>query len=289
MNTGLRKEQIIAAAATALLFISLIATGYYYSSNNTLKLGLNKEKLTSESLLSEKLALIKETERLKADITSWIGKNEKTDKLLADAKTQVEGMENTIKGLRRETASIPALRREIRELGQLRQTLENQIAQLEQTNRNNERRINDMANELTALKSDLAFARSQVVPVNITDGFRVESFRGRKNNRLTANANRTKKLVVSFEIPQTMAENIKFNIVTPDGKEVTSESADLSYEIIDDGRYLTASLSPITGNFEISRRIEMTYSPKQKLSSGNYKIEILHNEKVAGSCQVRLR
>lgn len=287
MLEGFKREQIIAAVATALLFISLIGTGYYYHANSNLKGGLNQEKLRSESLLSEKLSLTKEAEKLKADITSWMGKSQQADQLLAEALEKISSIEGTVARLRRENSAIAGLRREIRELSELRQSLEGQLAELNQVNQGNEKKMKEMSNELASLKNELEIAR--LAPINLTDNFRVETLRGRRANRLTVNAARTRKLVVSFEIPQNMTEDIRFNIVTPEGKQIQSGNPALTTRIIDDGRYLTASLSPLTGEFEISRRIEMTYSPKDKLEKGTYQIEIFHKDKKTGTCQLRLK
>lgn len=286
MKTGITREQIIAAAATALLFVSLIATGFYYHANTNLKGGLNTEKLKSESLLSEKLALTKDAEKLKADITSWMGKNQQTDLLLSEALNKISGLENSVKALRRENSAIAGLKKEINALAQIRQDLESQLADAVMINKSNEKKMNDMSLELASVNAEME--KIKFVPVNITDNFRVETLRGRKN-RLTVNAGRTKKLMVSFEIPESMSKDVKFSIITPEGKVIKSDNKDIAVNIIDDGRYLTASLSPLSGEFEISRRIEMSYTPKQKLESGTYKIEIIHNDKVAGTCQLRLK
>lgn len=102
-------------------------------------------------------------------------------------------------------------------------------------------------------------------------------------------AAKTKKLTVSFEIPQNMSDDVKFSIVTPTGKKINSDDKSLTYNFIDDGRNLTASLSPYSGEFEISRRIEMTYTPDKKLEAGIYKIKILHKDANVGNCQVKLK
>ena len=288
MKTSFSKEQIIAAVTTALLFISLIGIGYYYNANSSLKGGLNQEKLRSESLLSEKLSLSKEAEKLKADIVSWKGKSKEADSKLDNDLKRITEMEGTIRNLRRDNASLQSLRNELAELKKIRTDLEAHIANLEGTNKAKENRINELTAELSSLQSELAETRKKILPVNITDNFRIESQRGRKN-RLTVNAARTKRMVVSFEIPMAMTENVSFQITTPDGEHITSDSKALTHEVIEDGRNFIASLSPLTGEFEVSKRVEMTYSPHNKLEPGIYTIDILHNGVKSGRSQVRLR
>jgi len=288
MKTSFSKEQIIAATTTALLFISLIGIGYYYNTNSSLKGGLNQEKLRSESLLSEKLALSKEAEKLKSDIISWKGKTKEADSKLDNAMKRVTEMEGTIRNLRRDNASLPSLRNELVELKKIRTDLESHIATLEGSHKAKESKINELTAEISSLQSELAETRTKIIPVNITDNFRIESQRGRKN-KLTVNAARTKRMVVSFEIPMAMTENISFQITTPDGEQISSDNKALTHEVIEDGRNFIASLSPMTGEFEISKRVEMTYSPSKKLDPGVYIVDILHNGKKSGRTQVKLR
>lgn len=291
MKTKMNKEKIIAATTTALLVVSLIGTGIYYRSNAVLKGGLKEEKLKSESLLSEKLVLSKEAEKLRNDIASWKGKSEEADRLLSDALSRINNMESTIKGLRKENATVASLRKELNELKQLRTDLENQLAALEQQNRKNAAEMEAMSAELVALRAerDGLQANLDALTVNVTDNFRVESKKGRKQQKLTVNAARTKALKVSFEIPESMADNLNFRILTPSGSEIKSNDVNLTHRVINDTNTLTASLSPYSGDFEISKRIEMIYTPSQRLSSGLYTIEVMSGYKKAGSVQIRLR
>ncbi|HNQ83926.1 MAG TPA: hypothetical protein PLW31_03230 [Bacteroidales bacterium] len=287
----MNRERVIAATTTILLVASLIGTGYYYRTSGTLKSGLNNEKLKSESLLSEKLALAKEIEKLKSDISQWQGKSQESDKLLAEAREKIEAMEKTMSWLRKENATVASLKKELNELKQLRTDLEAQLAELERKNKDKDNQIEALHAEVIALKSERDGLKSDVAALkaNITDDFRVETLRGKKNQKLTLNARKTKKLMVSFEIPQSMSDNVRFTIETPNGKEIKSDDKSLTYNVVDDGRNMIANLSPYTGEFEISRRIEMAYKPDQKLEPGIYKIKIYHKDTYTGSCQVRLK
>jgi hypothetical protein len=291
MNSRINKERVIAATATILLVLSLIGTGWYYRSSNSLKSGLDDEKLKSESLLSEKLALAKEAEKLKNDILLWQGKSAESDKMLADAMDKITNMEKTINGLRKENATVTSLKKELSDLKQLRKDLEAQIASLDQQNQQKAQEIEDMTAELNSLRSKQNELNEDIkaLQANVTDDFRLETTKGKKNAKLTVKAAKTKKLTVSFEIPQNMSDDVKFSIVTPTGKKINSDDKSLTYNFIDDGRNLTASLSPYSGEFEISRRIEMTYTPDKKLEPGIYKIKILHKDANVGNCQIKLK
>ena len=291
MKTRIKKEKFIAGFVVALLAISMTGMVIYHQSNKILKSGLKDEKLKSESLLSEKLALAKEIEKLKTDIQGWMGKSQNADRLLEEANSRIGNMEKTIAGLRRENSALASLRKELNELRQIRADLENQLALLDQSNKNNLKQLDDLRAELASVKAerdDLKFNQQAWVE-NLTDDFRLETTRGKKKQRLTVNAARTKKLAVSFEIPESMSGDVNFSIITPQGKTIKSNDPRIKSELIDDNRNLTASLSPVSGEFEISRRIEMTYTPDSRLEPGIYKIQILQKDRRVGSVQLRLR
>lgn len=291
MKSRIKKEKLIAAIVVVLLAASMTGMVIYHQSNKTLKSGLKDEKLKSESLLSEKLALAKEMEKLKTDIQAWMGNSQKTDRLLEEAIVRIGGMEKTIAGLRKENAALASLRNELNELRQIRAGLENQLAILDQTNKKNLKQLDEFRAELalvTAERDDLKF-NQKAKPGNLTDDFRLETTRGKKKQKLTVNAARTKKLVVSFEIPESMSGDVNFSIITPQGKTIKSNDPRLTSQLIEDNRNLTASLSPVSGEFEISKRIEMTYTPDSKLEPGIYKVQIYQKDKKVGSCQLKLR
>lgn len=61
----MKKEKVFATRAVITLIVSLIITGFFYNSNKLLAKKLDEEKLKTEFLLSEKLALQKEVEIMK--------------------------------------------------------------------------------------------------------------------------------------------------------------------------------------------------------------------------------
>lgn len=292
MKTKIKKEKLIAATVVVLLAVSMAGMFFYHHANKDLKSGLNDEKLKSESLLSEKLALAKEIEKLYADIESWRGKNQYAEQMLEEAKGKLKSMENTIAALRKENAVIASLKKELNELAQIRKDLEAQLASADHKSKNSAKKIDDLTSELASVKAErdeLKNLKPKPSAENLTDNFRIETTRGKKKQKLTVNAARTKKLVVSFEIPQSMTSDVSFSIITPQGNLIKSDNPKLKTQVIEDDRSLTASLSPITGEFEISRRIEMSYLPDQKLEPGIYKIQIHQKDKKVGNCQIRLR
>jgi hypothetical protein len=80
----MKKEKAIAAGAVVMLIVSLICTVLLYWSNKSLTGNLNKERLKSELMLSEKLELQKEIEKFKNQIISLSDQNTEIDKILTN-------------------------------------------------------------------------------------------------------------------------------------------------------------------------------------------------------------
>jgi chromosome segregation ATPase len=292
MTTKFEKSKVIAGVATFLLFGSMIMTGIVSNKNAHLKSGLNDEKIKSETLLSGKLSLEKEIQKMRSEMASLSGRNQTLDKSLVDINKKLNDKEAEIKRMSSENAHAKNIKKQMAELQQIRNELDQKVANLEKT-------INTLKSENTTLQSDLALLRSnaKVMEDNLKlarsmngDNFRFETVRGKKDN-LTVIARKTKKVKMSFELPQDMASNVTFKIVTPQGKIIDSQNnKDVSVVISEiDTNNLTASISPISGQIEVSKRVEMTYKPETKLQGGIYKIE-MHNKGVyLGSYQVRLK
>jgi hypothetical protein len=52
---------------------------------------------------------------------------------------------------------------------------------------------------------------------------------------------------------------------------------------------LYASASDALSEIIVSKRVEMSYNPKEKLSKGVYQIEVFNGSMSAGKCQVKLK
>jgi hypothetical protein len=63
----------------------------------------------------------------------------------------------------------------------------------------------------------------------------------------------------------------------------------MSTTIKEDSGALYASLSPLSGMYESSKRVEMTYKPEKKLEKGTYVVQIFSGDTRIGSCRVLLR
>lgn len=287
MKTTDRRNKIIAATSTALFFVALIAMMIIHDSNRSLEEMLNGAKLKNETVLSEKLALEKEINDYKKQLAALQGKNKELDKFLATANADLAKKESQLKVAGKNTSNT----KELANLRKMRSDLENQvsalvaqIASLEGANSDLTQQIASLTNKNQDLKSS-----NDLMKAFAANNYRMETSRG-KSEKLTVVARKTKKLKMGFDLPQNVVENVQFKITMPDGSVIDKEEDGLTATLLDieDGSDLMVSLEPM-GDFEVTRRIEMKYEPKKKLSKGVYTIDIYNGDTYIVSCQVKLR
>ena len=287
MNTSERRNKIIAATSTALFFVALIAMMIIHDSNRSLEEMLNGAKLKNEATLSEKLSLDKEIKNYKAQLASLQGKNAELDKYLATANADLAKKEKELKADVRSQSNA----KELANLRKMRADLENQVSALIAQIANLEGANSDLTQQIASLNSKNQELKSNndLMKAFAANNYRMEASRG-KSEKLTVVARKTKRLKMGFDLPQNVVENVQFKIQTPDGKVIDKQEDGLTATLMDieDGSDLIASLEPM-GSFEVTRRIEMKYEPKKKLSKGVYTIDIYNGETYMVSCQVKLR
>ena len=287
MKTIEQREKRITAIAVLILIAALIGTGLFYSANRSLSKNLNGEKLKTELLLSEKLALQKEIEDFKAQISSLTGKNADLDKLLAETSQKLSEKEAQLTRINRENGNTKALKKELAELTQMRKDFENQVATLNETIQKLNKEKDALNETIVSLqKENKELATNLDILSSMTgDNYLVETTK--RKDRLTVMARRAKKITMSFNVPENMVEDISFKLTKPDGKQVEGKDNGIAYKVISEDVGLTASLSG--GAIKVSKKIEMTYEPKEKQKPGIYKIEMYNGDKYIGSCNVKLR
>lgn len=289
---GTKRLSVIVAAI--ILLAAVITTGTFISKNMTLKSGLNDEKLRSESLLSEKLALDKEIVQFKNAINLLKGKNADTEKLLAETQVKLANKEKEIAGLYKENASVKSLKKQLAEVRAMNEDFMHKVTVLEMKNENLEAENKKLQNSIASLENekeellkqiDLAQAESFIK----ADNYQIDVSKNINKEKLTVKARRTKKMSVIIDVPKNLASDIGFNITTPDGKVITEKSKTLSWKVVDSDKTLTASLNPFDDNLIVTHQVKLTYTPTSKMKPGVYKIGILNKGNNIGNCRVQLR
>ena len=290
MKTTVKKENVIAAILAILLVPLSVGTFYYLDESNSLKKELNGEKLKHEMVLSEKLNIEKLADKLKEDLVAMKGKNNSLSNMLESANASLSQKQKELDGVLRKLSGMKVLEKSLAEMKSIKSELENKVKMLDYS-LNQVRNENDLLtreNEVLKNENEMLAQNISIMGEMLAGNFRIESQK-KVSQKLTAKAKKTKKMVVSFDLPQDLVTNISFRVTTPDGQVVSSKEDGIAYVVVEKEGALYASIKSEDGEFSVVKRVEMTYKPNAKLSGGIYKIEVLNNNKKVGTSQVRLQ
>lgn len=278
-------------AGIVIIILLLFTSVFAFIANSKNKRNLNSEKLQSESLLSEKLLIQKDLDRIKSELAALQSKNDATERSLAETELKLAEKEKRIASFSRDNNSLIRSRKELSELQKEKADLDLSYANLKLEHEKSLAQNADLQNAVASLETQKKELSDKMKQRELfdSDNFEVYGSRGKKKEKLTFWACRTKKLNINFDVPQSLTEVISFKIVTPSGTTITPDDKALSWSFPSNSQNFTASLSPVTGEFEQSRQVVLTYSSKTKLDKGEYKIQILCNNINIGNCRVKLK
>ncbi len=280
----MKNPKILAITATIFLMVSLIGTVFYYQSNRTISGILETEKSRTASLESEKAKLTGEIGHYIQTNTELTGANGTLQSSLTDANSQISANEARIKKLTKDLAQIGLLKNQIAQIQQSKKAAEDKAFADKQALTNENMALNSKLDRLKGENKELAENLDILSAMN-GDNFRIDATK--RKDRITVLAGRTKKVQVSFELPYNSEADIKFNITRPDGKKLTGNNDGITY-IVKNAETMSASLTktPIS---KTPKKVEMTYTPKEKLKPGIYQIEMVNKGKHVATCQFKLR
>ncbi len=291
MKTIIKQRILLFAGITAIAALLAVA-GVLKENNTKLKDNLYSEKIKSENLLSQKLQLDKSLNLTKKDLTDIKGKNSSLEKMILDTNQKIIQKNAEINRLRAQNVSVKELQLKIDELENLKSQLNKQISELDKSlaqAKAENLKLNDKIASNAKTTSDLS-ADNSILRAIISDNYRTEALRG-KNDKLTVNARRTNKLMISFDLPANVsAKEFYFTITTPEGNQFASNK-DLAaaMEITCTPGDLTASANQLTSGATGKTRVEMSFVPKQKLTQGIYTFNLYNSGRFLGSTQLRLK
>ncbi len=283
-------NKTLTTVGAIIIALLLLSTVYAFISNAKNKKNLKAEMLQTESLTSEKQAVQQELEKLKTDFAALSDKADASAKLLATAENELTEKNNRIYSLSRSNNN---LKNDLKDFETLKTEKANLDTEFETLKTNYDRlsvksdNLENSIKNLEAEKSDLV-GKLQLIETYDSDNFETFGSRGKKN-KLTVRSMCTKKLNVNFEVPQSLSEAISFKITTPEGTVITPDDKALAWTISDPPVNLTAGLLVAAAPFENSRQVSLSYAASERLTPGEYKIQIICNDKNIGNCRVRLR
>jgi len=286
--TILKNPKAIAMVTTAFCMASLIWLMSTQSVNSALETNLEHEKLRSEALLSEKLLLEKDMEKIRGQLASLKGINLELDDVVKKTEARMASRESEFQRIKKQNSSLVQVKKQREELLRLQTDLENQLATLRASYADLENRNMSLSSTIallqeqnTLLANDLNRAMFAAV-----DHTQVQAVKGKKE-RLTVKAKRTEKLIADFEVPASL-KSIGFRIVDQNGNVLTDKQGAIvsSTRISDEN--IIASTAGNSGGSGL-QKVHMEYIPKVKMSSGIYTVEILNDNLYVGSLNVKLR
>ena len=192
------QTKTIIGIALIILFLLLAGFGFILNSKN--KKNLNSEKLRSESLLSEKLLVEKELEKVKNDLASLQAKNEADEKTLADLRSSISDKDRRIASLSRQNKTLTSDNTELAAIRQAKETLDNEYTTLKSEYDRQVAQNNELQKSFSALEAEKVQLESKLNEMTLydSDNFMVYGSRGKKKEKITFWACRTKKLNIDF-------------------------------------------------------------------------------------------
>ena len=289
MKTKITKNQ---SALVVLAMLAVIFSGMFFISHSVQKSKLKREKIRTETLLSEKLELEKNREISQKELAALKSKHASLVNKMKETTALLSTRENEIKKLAAESATARELKKKNAELEALRHQMEADIDSLVM---NMDRLMQEQLlaqKQLEAMKSsnDFLSLKNAMLEGMLSDNYRVEALKG-KNEKLTIAARKANTLVSSFDVPAGMGEAIHFKVITPEETEISSlDNRFASVKIHEYEENLMASISGgTTEPNTFSKRAELIYKPHQKLSRGIYRFMVYDGDNYMGSVQLKLR
>lgn len=278
----------IIIAIVVLLFAALIlAIGLNLGKSKKLKV----ERAAAELMAAEKKETGKKLASLENELGEMKKKSEENARSFETCNQKIADYEKKIGALAGSNRQLRVAEKELAELKKSKVMLESELASLRGDKESLSSQIEELTNKIKSQEIDkkkISDKLDEALRYD-TDDFLVTATRGKKTERIVVCASRTKKLTVSFNVPQNLTDAISFSIKTPSGSVINPDDKTLSWYLQADPTELIASLSSVTGDFEQSKKIVLSYTPRERLQKGEYRIEINSNGTNIGNCRIMLK
>lgn len=281
----------VAAITTLLFFCTLAALLVLQSQNWDLSKMLNDTRIEQEKLLGEKHQLEKSVAKFKTELAKLGAENGALSGRITDQLAQVDKLEKENRKFRSTAKQVEGLRREKADLEAMVRDLERDMLRMD-------RSMQDLTAENMRIKAENDLLSSNNAKLNgqvsalqevAINNALVEAVQGKRKDRLTVVAKRTKELKMEVDLPASMTQNLKLKVINPQGQELTEKDGTASItEVLNDGS-LTASIVMMEGELVAAKRMRMEFAPKAKLKKGTYTLEVNNGAKSLGKVQIKLR
>lgn len=284
-----RRNTLITTTTLVLLIFTIGFLSVEMRKADVAKDELNDEKLTAESLLSEKLLLEKEIDKLKVELEKINVKNADLFHHLNTAEQKLAIAERQLAPVQKRNADIHQLKKQIEELTRQKKNLENEVSESRNVNQQFKSSNDDLMQTVILLQQENKKLRDELSTAGFASLSESLIETTLRNKKLTASARRTKKLVITTDVPAHSKE-LKLNIISPDGNKMVVRNSDVNVQVLT-GEFKSQAFYTPSGvsSGRNTKRVAITYSPDEKLQSGLYRIQLTNDSSSVGALQVRLR
>lgn len=281
----------VAAITTTLFFAALTALLLLQNKNWSLDQVLQDTRIQQEKLMGEKQQLEKSVAKFKAELAKKGSENIELGAKISEQLARLEQLEKENKKFRSTAKQIEGLKKEKADLQAMLNDLERDMMRMDKSLQDltaENARIKLENKELAASNAKLDNHVSALQEVAINNAL-VEAVQGKKKQRLTVVAKRTKGLKMEVDLPASMTDNLQLKVLDPKGKELTDQDGTAYITEVLSDENLTASLTLVDGELVAAKRMKLEFAPKKKLTQGTYTLEVNNGKKSLGKIQVKLR
>jgi len=282
--------KIVTAVTTVLLIASVVWITGLLGRNARLADAVRSEKLSRETMLSEKLQLEKEIAKLHVEQSAQKEIVGELNHQQAALSGRLRVKDEQIRALNRLYTPAEVLRKQHRLLEKDRNELVQKVTDYQASLRDLQSEHNDAVRTVALLRDqNLSLAgQLRAAQMQSLNDVRIEALTRR--NGLTVRARNIRSLVVSATVANVVDKPV-FRIITPEGRILSTEDGNVVTRIIDNDVSLKfAGLQKgVLPQAALRRRLEMVFTPKLRLAGGTYTVQILNDDTVIGSLQTTLR
>lgn len=286
-NGDRRKGRIVLIALSGLTLAAVGTTAYLWVTEQDHRSALDERRLHAERLLGEKLQLEKRVAESNGQLSEMRAANSEAELRLQELQHRLDDARQRETTLAARAQRTLAAERKAKEMTEAQGDLLSQLSLARSHTQDLEQRIAELLAERDALAARLGEQQQGAWMVNNAV---VEAVRGRKG-LLTVKARRTREIRMAFDLPQRLAPDANFRIVTPEGLSYAGADPALSMTLdLPEGDAL-AAVDLAAGMLPEDRatRVHLKFDPQQKLKPGVYRIDVRSGEQYLNTVLLRLR
>lgn len=298
MNYSKRSKIFAGLVAGVVVFSVSSILGFFmlFLNREQLRQHLDKTRLEKERTVSEKLEADRNLQFLQEEFNQIDAVNEKLNTYLDRAEEQIRQKDVTIETLAQDNEQLSNVKKELSGLKVNNKQLDEQVKNLTKNIDELIKRNQQVARYLENLQEEQQQMRMDydrlVIHKGVGRAFRVDALRG---DRITSQARRMKKLVVSFE---PFDKNEYLNLKSETYYVVLSDEAGAIYNLLKNQKanislqgnqvdIIPSFILEAAPNADKFNRIALEMKDLD-LKSGIYTLEIYSSSSFVGSTQIRL-